>query len=62
VEMLDAVEPYTLALYTKVLGKTLKETQMAIEMVKKEFREKGNHLFVNYHFITARKKSAQNQA
>ena len=54
-EMLDAVEPYTLALYTKVLGKSIKETKLVIEMVKNEFRAKGNHLYVNYHFITGRK-------
>jgi SAM-dependent methyltransferase len=54
-EMLEAVEPYTLALYTKVLGKSLDETKVTVEMVKKEFSEKKNHLYVNYHFITARK-------
>ena len=56
-EMLNAVEPYTLALYTKVLGKSLDETKVAIEMVKKEFCTKKFHLYVNYHFITARKPS-----
>ena len=54
-EMLDAVEPYTLALYTKVLQKSLDETQIAIEMVKKEFRTNKFKLYVNYHFITGSK-------
>lgn len=54
-EMLDAVEPYTLALYSKVLGKSLEETKIVIEMVKKEFRTRTFKLYVNYHFITARK-------
>ena len=54
-EMLDAVEPYTLALYTNILGKSLDETKITIEMVKKEFCTKRFHLYVNYHFITATK-------
>lgn len=54
-QMLGAVEPYTLALYTKVLGKSVEETQVVIEMVKKEFCTRQHHLYVNYHFITARK-------
>jgi trans-aconitate methyltransferase len=54
-EMLNAVEPYTLALYTKVLGKSLEETMIAIEMVKQEFCTKRHHLYVNYRFITAKK-------
>ena len=54
-EMLEAVEPYTLALYTNVLGKSLDETKITIEMVKKEFCTKKFKLYVNYHFIAARK-------
>jgi hypothetical protein len=54
-EMLDAVEPYTLALYTKVLGKSLEETRIVIEMVTKEFCTKRFKLHVNYYFVTARK-------
>ena len=46
-EILDAVEPYTLALYTQVLGKSLDETKIAIEMVKQEFRTKKFKLYVN---------------
>jgi SAM-dependent methyltransferase len=60
-EMLGAVEPYTLALYTKVLGKSLDETKVAVEMVKKDFSENKNHLYVNYHFITARKPERHQQ-
>jgi len=53
--MNDAVEPYTLALFTKVLGKSVDETRLVIEHVKREFATRKNHLYVNYHFITARK-------
>ncbi len=38
-EMLNAVEPYTLALYTKVLGKSLDETKVTIEMVKRDLHK-----------------------
>lgn len=55
VQMVDAVEPYTLAMYTDVLGKDLEETQVSIEMVRKEFRGKKHHLYVRYHFITGRR-------
>ena len=55
VNMLMAVETYTLALYTKVLGKTVEETKTVMEGVKGEFRQRRNKLYVNYHFITARK-------
>jgi len=57
-QMRDAVEPYTLALYTKVLGKSVDETRIVIENVKREFSTKKNHLYVNYHFITAKKPHA----
>jgi hypothetical protein len=49
--MLDAVEPYTLQLYTRVLGYSLEKTKLSIEMVKGEFRDPKNHLYVAYHFI-----------
>lgn len=55
VQMVDAVEPYTLAIFTDVLGRDVEETQVAIEMVRKEFREKKHHLYVRYHFVTGRK-------
>jgi len=56
-EMIDAVEPYTLALYTKVLGKSVDETRTVIEHVRREFSTKRNYLYVNYHFITAKRPS-----
>lgn len=54
-QMLGAVEPYTLAMYTDIMHKNYDETKIAIEMIKKEFRERKNHLYIRYHFITARK-------
>ena len=51
----DAVEPYTLGLYTKILGKSLEETHAVIAAVRQEFATRKNYLYVNYHFITARK-------
>lgn len=56
--MLMAVETYTLALYTKVLGKSVEETKAVIDGVKNEFQQKRNKLYVNYHFITARKPTS----
>lgn len=54
-QMLSAVDSYTPALYTRVLNKTVDETNVTIEMVKKEFATKRFHLYVNYHFITGRR-------
>ena len=49
--MLDAVEPYSLQLYTRVLGYSLEQTKLSIEMVKAEFRDPKIHMYVAYHFI-----------
>ncbi|KIW19010.1 hypothetical protein PV08_03300 [Exophiala spinifera] len=54
-EILTAIEPYCLALYTKALSKSYEETKVAIEMVKQEFCTKKHHLYVNFRFITGRK-------
>ena len=54
-EMLDAVEPYTMQLYTRVLGFSHEQTTIVIEGVKAEFRDRKNHLYVAYHFIYGRK-------
>lgn len=54
-QMLEVVEPYSLEVFTRVLGKTLEETQIAIEMIKQELKQKRNHLYVRFHFVTGRK-------
>jgi len=61
-EIMDAVEPYTLALYTKVLGKSVEETRIGIEHVRRELSTKKNHLYVNYHFVTATKPNTSGSA
>jgi hypothetical protein len=53
--MLDAVEPFTLALYTRVLGRSLEETNVLMEGVKRELRDPKLHLYNVHHFIWGRK-------
>jgi hypothetical protein len=53
--VLDAVEPFTLALYTRVLGHSFDHTQVVIEAVKREFSDPKLHLYNTHYFIYGRK-------
>lgn len=53
--VLESVDSYTLAMMTEFLGKSVEETQITIEMIKGEFKQKKYHMFGKYHFITATK-------
>lgn len=54
-EMLDAVEPFTMALYTRVMSYSLDQTRIVIEGVKRDLKDPKLHLYVNYHFVWGRK-------
>lgn len=54
-QVIDAIEPFTVALYTRVLGYTLDHTWIVIAMVKRELSDPKLHLYVIYHFIYGRK-------
>lgn len=53
--MIDSVEPYTLGPFTRILGWSLEETQVLIAKVRNELRHKGNHLYLQAHFIFGKK-------
>ena len=53
--MLDAVEAYTLALFTRVLGRSLQETQAHLERVKSELVDPKLHLYTPQYIIYGRK-------
>ena len=53
--MLDAVEPYTLALFTRVLGWDLNRAEILMAGVRADFRNPRNHIYSNFHFVYGRK-------
>lgn len=55
VQMVSAVESFTLALYTRVLGYSEDQTRVIIESVKSEMMDKKNHWYILYHFVIGRK-------
>ena len=53
--ILDAVESFSIALYTRVLGYSLEHAQLIMAGVKSELQDPKLHLYVNFHFIWARR-------
>ena len=53
--MLDAVEPYSLALFTRTLGWTLEDTQELLNHVREDFADPKYHLYSYFHFVYGRK-------
>lgn len=53
--MLEAVEPFTLAVATRVLKLSTEEVRELIEGVKAEFRSGKYHLYGKVHFVYGRK-------
>lgn len=53
--MLDAVEPFTLAVFTRVLGWTNNRAQGLMAGVRKELQDHKNHLYVLVHFTYGKK-------
>lgn len=52
---LDAVEPFTLALFTRALGYSAEEAHATIARVKNDVRNPNAHLYVPFFFIWGRK-------
>ncbi|EWC47305.1 hypothetical protein DRE_03424 [Drechslerella stenobrocha 248] len=48
INMLDATEGYTVALYTRVLNKTAEETAQAIKDIKKNLKNKKFHMYFRF--------------
>lgn len=53
--MLEAVEPYTLAVATRVMKMPAEEVQHLIAGVKAEFQSRKHHLYSKFHFVYGRK-------
>ena len=54
----EALESYMMLLYTNVLGMSADEVKVEIGEIQKELRNRDNHLFTDFHFISARKPEA----
>jgi chemotaxis methyl-accepting protein methylase len=53
---LEGLEPYSLALFTRILGFSYDKFQAYIYDVKKAALNPDNHLYVAFHFIYGRKR------
>jgi len=51
INMLDATEGYTMALYTRVLGKSVEQTQRDIVQIKKDLKKREYHMYFRF-FVT----------
>ncbi|KAJ5782596.1 hypothetical protein N7457_004370 [Penicillium paradoxum] len=51
VTILEVVEPYTLALFTRVLGFTYQEAQEYMHKVRAELMSNSYHLYVYFHYV-----------
>lgn len=54
-QLVDCVEPFTLALFTRVLQRGPEEAEVLMAKVKSEMRNKQNHLHAKFHFVYGRK-------
>lgn len=55
VTILQVVEPYTLALFTRVLGFTFQQAQEYMDKVRAELVSNKFHLYVLFHFVYGQK-------
>ena len=52
---MEVVEPYTLALFTRVLGFSYQDAQEYMDKVRAELMSNSYHLYVHFHFIYGQK-------
>lgn len=55
VAVIAAIEPYTLALFTRVLGYTYEEAQEYMERVRDEFETPKCHVYALFRFTYGQK-------
>lgn len=51
VTILEGVEPYSLALFTRVLGFTYQQAQELMDKVRAELVNTSLHLYVHFHYV-----------
>jgi uncharacterized UPF0146 family protein len=56
--LVASVEPFSLALFTRVLGWSVDKTQVLMAGVKDDFRNRNHHLYTTAHFVYGMKPAA----
>ena len=51
VSILETVEPYSLALFTRVLGLSYQDAQDHMERARADLMNTSHHLYVRFHFV-----------
>ena len=62
VQLLNSVEPFSLALFSRVLGYTIDEIKIICARVKNDLVNPKLHSYMNYHFIWGRKAGELGQS
>jgi hypothetical protein len=57
-QSLDAIEPVSIAFFTRILGFTYEEAQLAMIGPRKDMRDPALHLYIRFHFVYGRKPEA----
>ncbi|KAK2739495.1 hypothetical protein FQN55_009460 [Onygenales sp. PD_40] len=55
VQVLDGIEAYSVALFTRVLGMSNEETQLWIAKARSDFKNPAFHLYTRFHFVYGQK-------
>lgn len=58
-QSLDGIEPVSIALFTRVLGLTYEEAQLAMIGPRKGMQNPAHHLYLRFHFVYGRKPEAK---
>lgn len=58
--ILEVVEPYTLALFTRILGFSYQDAQEYMDKVRAELVSNKFHLYVRFHFVYGQKPLGTN--
>lgn len=48
---METIEPYSLALFTRVLGLSYQDAQEHMENARAELMSNSHHLYVRFHFV-----------
>lgn len=59
--LLEVVEPYTLALFTRVLGDSFPAAQEYMNKVRTELMSGSFHLYVLFHYVYGQKPMTEGQ-
>ena len=54
-QMVECVEPFTLALLTRFMGWSIRETEVLMAQVREDFRNPKCHLYTVFHYVYGRK-------